>query len=167
MSEIEKVPAETKWALSTRIHTGAVVAMNTAIGEMLGSEKGREFVYNIWKSGGGMIFQSVKDALNIPVDDLEGITNLHDVCAYLTAGPELNFEIVESTPTKVVVRAPKCGWWERYQDFNVKSELRNCPEGHQAWGESGLKAINPKLTYKVTKAMPRGDPYCEMVIELK
>jgi len=33
--------------------------------------------------------------------------------------------------------------------------------------EEGLKAINPKFTYKFTKVMPRGGPYCEVVIEFK
>ena len=56
---------------------------------------------------------------------------------------------------------------ERYNEFEVDPALSTCPPGDQAWGDEGFKAVNPKLTYKVTKAVPWGDPYCEFVYEFK
>ena len=76
-------------------------------------------------------------------------------------------ETIEATPERAVWKVTKCEWWERYKEFEVDPELSPCAPTDQAWGEAGLKAVNPKLTYKITKAMPWGDPYCECVIELK
>jgi hypothetical protein len=42
-----------------------------------------------------------------------------------------------------------------------------CLPAHQANSEDGLKAINPKITYKFTKAIPWGKSYWEEVIEFK
>lgn len=54
-----------------------------------------------------------------------------------------------------------------YKEFGINPELSACPEGHQANAEEGLKAINHKLSNKLTKAIPRGDPYCEEIFEFK
>ena len=80
-------------------------------------------------------------------------------------GPERKIELVEATPERTVVRTNICAWWERYKEHKVDPEFCGCPTGDQAWWENGLKAINPNLTYQLTKAMPRGDPYCEAIIE--
>ena len=53
----------------------------------------------------------------------------------------------------------------RYKEFNVDYALIPCVRGCPAWHDEGLKAINPNLTWKMTKFMPRGDPYCEWIIE--
>ena len=66
-----------------------------------------------------------------------------------------------------MIRYTKCPWLERYKEFELDPELIICPAGCQAWCEEGLNAITPKLDYKLIKAMPWGDPYCEGVIEFK
>jgi len=81
-------------------------------------------------------------------------------------GPEFEKERIEETEKRVVERATKCPFWERAKEFGVTAQFDCVPPG-LAWIEEGLKAINPKLTCKTTKALPHGDPYCEHVYELK
>jgi len=85
----------------------------------------------------------------------------------LEAGPEWEQEYVERTPQRVICRITKCPWWERYKEFNVDPAFIPCDAGHQVVCELAFKEINPKITYKLTKAMPWGDPYCEEVYEFK
>jgi hypothetical protein len=57
---------------------------------------------------------------------------------------------------------------QRYKEFDVDLALSPCiTEGCQPWAEQGFKAINPKITRKLTKTMPQGDPYCEAIVEFK
>ena len=82
-------------------------------------------------------------------------------------GPEMEGEVVEATPVRVVSRVTRCVWMERYKEYEVDLTLRPCISGCPAWCEEGLKAVNPMITIKSTKQLPRGDPYCEFVSELK
>ena len=109
----------------------------------------------------------VKETFNISVKDAIGAAKLRIVVATLQSGPEMETEIVEATPERTVVRTTKCGLWERYKECELDPELAVCDVGHQAVVETGLKRVNLKITHKLTKAMSRGDPYCEDVFELK
>jgi hypothetical protein len=82
-------------------------------------------------------------------------------------GPEWEREYVEKTPERVVVRWTKCPNWETYKELDIDPAFILCEAGHQVIIKEGLKVINPKLTLKITKAIPRGDPYCEDVVEFK
>jgi len=168
MAEIlEKIPCETKWKITAQTLTGAFTALGPILIPIVGKEKWQEITDNIFGGGGKMAFPQIKEAFNIPVEDAIGAYKLYQTVAQLQMGPESEFEYVEETPERVVVRYTKCPWWERAKELGVKPEFRICPDGHQAWGDEGLKAINPKFTHKVTKAMPKGDPYCEVIIEFK
>jgi hypothetical protein len=76
-------------------------------------------------------------------------------------------EYIEKTPERVVVRYRKCPYMERYKEFEVDPVFIPCGVTHTRYMEERLKKINPKLTGKLTKAMPFGDPYCEEVTEFK
>ena len=73
-------------------------------------------------------------------------------------GPEFESEIVEESREKAATRVNKCPWWERYKENEIKPEFTVCSAVDQVMVDEGLKAINPKLTHKLTKAMPEGDP---------
>jgi hypothetical protein len=113
------------------------------------------------------MFPWIKEMFNISVEDAIGAAKLVLVAGRSLQGPELESEIIEATPERAVTRVTKCAWWERNKENGLTPVLMICPAGHQAWGEEGLKAVNPKLTYKLTKTMPWGDPYCEEIIEFK
>jgi hypothetical protein len=137
------------------------------ISPLMGWEKYDEVSRKTWGEGGRRFLPWVKERFNIPVEDAIEADKLTEVAATLTSGPEQAFKIVEATPERVVSRTIKCAFMERYKELEVDPALSTCPGGDQAWGKEGLKAIDPKITYKITKAMPWGDPYCEFVYEFK
>ncbi len=176
---LKKIPAERCWDITGKTLTNMVVLRGDkmmpsllSIGEgiiapVLGLEKYLEINTKIWGDSGKITFPLFKDMFGIPVEDAVGAIKLATVVAQLLQGPEFESEIVEATPERAVWRIHKCAWWERYKENEVKPEFVPCVNAHQAWGEEGVKAISPKLTYTLLKAMPRGDPYCEAVIEFK
>ena len=176
---LEKIPAEKCWALTAKTLTSFIVSrMLKTSTPFLGKEDGIlsllsgwdkevEIKAKIYAEGARKMFPFVKETFNIPVEDAVGAAKLVDVAATLMNGPELEFEIVEATPERVVSRITKCTWMEKYKEFEVPPTLRPCISGCPAWCEEGLKAVNPKITSKLTKAMPFGDPYCEEIIEFK
>ena len=176
---LDKFPAEKRWEITTKALTRLYVLRMkktgaTLLGKgkgitalLLGREKHQEIQEKAWGEGGTHKLPWVKETFNIPVEDAIGAAKSVIVAAYLVHGPELDRKIVEATPERAVLRTTKCAWTERYEELEVDFVLQDCESGHVGWCEAGLKLINPKITYKMTKAIPRGNPYCEEVIEFK
>ena len=176
---LKKIPAETRWAITAQVLTRFIISRSLRTGAPLlgkgegitllltGREKLNEIQEGTWGKGGTLRLPWVKETFNIPVEDAIGAANVVKVAATLLAGPEYEIEIVEAIPERVVIRRPQCPWWNRHNELASDLALRVCESGHIGWTEEGLKELNPKLTYKLTKALPWGDPYCEEVIEFK
>jgi len=176
---LEKIPPKKRWEITANI-IGKLFVMRGEkiiapvlgkgegiISHIWGAEKWQEIHEKIWGDGGAQLSQFVKETFNIPVEDAVGAAKVFIICETLIWGPESKHEIVEENPERVVVRITKCPNWEKYEEFEVDPAFIPCLETHIAAGKEGCKAINPKLTYKLMKARPRGDPYCEDVFELK
>jgi hypothetical protein len=163
----ENVPAEKRWAITAQTFTGSDTAFNVFLIEALGKEKLQELNDKFQGEGSKMVFPQMKESFNIPVDDAIGFSKLTGIIGFLQMGPEFEWETVEESPERVVWKVTKCPWWVRAKEFGIKPENMICPSGHQAWAEEGGKAINPKIGHKITKAMPLGDQYCELVYEFK
>jgi hypothetical protein len=176
---LEKIPPEKRWEITSKIISALWVIRGEKIiapilgkGEGIlspiwGAEKWQEIHIKIFGDGGKLLFKMFKEMFNIPAENAIDAHNLVTVTAKLMNGPEQEAELVEGTPERAVGRVTRCVWMERYKECKVDPAFIPCVHGDQAWGEEGLKAVNPKLTYKVIKAMPLGDPYCEHVYELK
>jgi len=177
---LEKIPAEKCWALTSKIISAffvirgeKIIAPSLGKGEGItshiwGAERWVDINVKIFSDGVRELLPWVKETFNIPVEDAIGAAKLVIVAATLLCGPEIEWwEIVEETPERVVVRWPKCVWTERYKEFDADPAFIPCPKGHRAAWKEGLKAVNPKITHKLPKTMPEGDPYCETVIEFK
>jgi hypothetical protein len=173
---LEKIPAEKCWAITAKALTGfnllRIVLIRALMGKgdgvfapVMGWEKYEEISMKTWGESGKCFTPFVKETFNIPVEDAIGAAKLYIITCFLTAGPEDRYEMAEETPERAIIQWIRCGWMERYKEFEVDPALSTCPTGHQALASEGLKAINPKLTFKLTKAMPRGDPYCEGIIK--
>jgi len=137
------------------------------IAPVLGAEKWDEINDKVYGEGGKAFYPWIEETFNIPVEDAIGAYKLLLVVEMLLSGPEQKHELVEATPERVVSRLIKCSWWERYQEFDVHSEHRACDAADLKHQGEGLKAVNPKLTFKLTKTQQGGYPYCEYVIEFK
>jgi len=163
---LKKIPAEKRLEIATKTLTGAIVGYGQVLRGVVGKDRSIEIGVKMWGEGGKTFIPAIKEAFKIPVEDAVGAANVTAVAAVLSMGPENEGERIEETEKRVVDRVNKCPFWERAKEFGVTAEA-DCVPGCSAWCEEGLKAINPKLTFKITKALPRGDPYCELVYELK
>ena len=178
---LEKLPPETCWAITgetlTRFAVLRILKTSTPfLGKddgifslLSGWDKETEIKWKVYSEGGRKMYPFVKEMFNIPVENAVDVVKLAIVTQRLLMSPEWKFEIVEVTPERAVVRTTKCPYWKRYEEkeATVYPELIPCGIGHEAFQGEGFKAINPKITHKLTKAMPRGDPYCEDVYEFK
>jgi hypothetical protein len=179
---LKKIPPEKRWAITAKIISSLYVmrgekiiapelgAAEGFISPIWGAEKWEEIHIKIFGDGGKLMYPWVKETFNIPVENAIDADDLLEVVAVLMLGPESGSEFgeyVEKSPERVVWRTYKCTWMERYKEFEVDPVFIPCARGCQAWCEEGLKLINPKLTYKASKFMPEGDPYCEYIIEFK
>jgi len=177
---LEIIPAKKRWEMTAELLTVLNVSMGVktrvclGIGEgiiapIMGWETYLEIHTKMWLEDGRRYLPWVKETFNIPVEDALGVANLCMVVAWFNSGPEQKFELVETTPERVVLRTIWCTWWESIKKVYpiVDPELVMCPYSCKAHFEAGLKAINPKIIYHHIKAMPLGDPYCEEVYEFK
>jgi hypothetical protein len=162
--KIEKVPAETRWAIATKGLTGACTVMINALKDALSPEKFDEFQVGLW-SQAGKGAKELADTLGLPSESPRDIAEVTEVLGITSMGPEFNFEIVEATEDRCVGRANKCPWHERWKEFGLKEDF--CNSGHQGWGDGAVQSLNPNFTYTLTKNMQRGDSHCEYVIERK
>ncbi|WP_287587778.1 hypothetical protein [Candidatus Borrarchaeum sp.] len=137
------------------------------IAPVMGKEKWLEINEKVFGEGGKQLYPWIKEAFNIPVEDVIGAVNLVIVGETLMGGGLIKHKLVATTPERAVLKITKCPWWEGYEEFEVDPELRACDPGHPIMIEEAFKIINPKISYTLTKALPRGDPYCEEVFEFK
>jgi hypothetical protein len=180
MAELmKKIPCEKCWTLTaealirlTVLQGDKIVAPllgkeEGVIAPVLGKEKWMEINEKIFGEGGKQFYPWIKETFNIQVDDAVGAAKLVYVGEALMSGGKGPPGIIEATPQRAVIRTNNCIWWDKYEEFEVEPELRACDPGHPIMIEEAFKIINPKISYTLTKALPRGDPYCEEVFEFK
>ena len=176
----EKIPAEKCWELTAKILTRLSVlrgskSMPLVLGKeegiispVWGWEKWQEILLKVYTEINKRLLIFSKETSNISLEDAIDAAKLAMIAFILLSGPELEGEIVEATPEKATVRFTKCSWGERFKEFEVDPALRGaCTVHEEVWDQEGFKAINPKITFRLTKSMHRGDPYCEGVYEFK
>ena len=178
---LEKIPPEKRWALTAKILTGLSTMRDLKVvmpllgkGEgitapVMGYEKYLEINMKIYTESGKKRFPLIKEKFNLPMKNALEAAKLFEIASFLLQGPNYMQETIEATPERAVVRTTKCVMWESYEGTEIDPTLpvTKCASFTQVWGEEGLKTINPKLIFKLTKSFGWGDPYCESVIEFK
>ena len=176
---LKKIPADKCWAITTQallnllfVRGSKTLVPLLGIGEgviapIMGWETFKELNAKVFVETYKRFIPWVKETFNIPVEDAIGAAKLGKVSGTLQSGPEIVIEIVEQTPERVISRTPKCPWWEKYKELGVKPELTLCEPVCEAFFSEAIDEINPKITFKLAKAMPRGDPYCDWLYEFK
>ncbi len=133
----------------------------------MGKKKLEDILTRLWGAGGEQFYPIVKDSFNIPVDDAAGAVKLANTAGRVGLGPEYEFETVEETSTRAIRRVTKCPIRERFKQYEIKPEFSVCAVPCGAFAGRGIKAVNPNIDFKLTKAPEWGDSYCEFVYELK
>ena len=163
----EKIPAEKRWEITAKVLREVVMLYGATLMAAVDREKFHDSLEKAWGEIGKKFIPMVKEASDIPVEDAAAAGNLLRVAGSVNVGREFPLEIIEETRERTVCRVTKCPWLERLKEFGFPPDLVDCGRFDLAWCREGLKAINPKLEVMLTKALPRGDPYCEHIVELK
>ena len=175
---VKKIPVEKCWEITAKILTTLIALRGSKpIAPLLGTvegvfapvwgwEKYLEINTKIFGEGGKKFIPWVLKTFNISVEDAVGAAKLNIVASVIAFGPDMKSEIIKATPERATIRTIKCPFGDNNKKFGYKPELWVCPTAHQVRWEEGLKEINPKLIFKLTKALPR-DPFCEATIEFK
>lgn len=164
VAKIDKIPEHTRWELATSGLTGAYIAISNALQKAVGQEKFEEFNGGLWFEA-GKAARDFADSFDLPTKtagDIESVTHL---LAQASMGPEFVFEIAESTENRCVGRTTRCPWHKRWKEQGL--DMDTCGVGHQRWGEGAVESLNPDFSFRLTRNMLHGDPYCEWVVERK
>ncbi len=177
---LEKISPEKRWAITAKniwrflVLRGAKTILpllskdEGVYAPVWGWEKWGEINTKVFGDQARKLYLKIKETFNIPIEDAVGASKLSYAVERLVVGPEIEGKIVEATPERAVYKTFKCTLWDIYDEQEIHSELRvGCHGGHEVWYKKGLMTLNPKLTCKFTKAMGKGDPYCEIIIEFK
>ena len=162
--EIEKIPAEVRWAIATKGLTGAFTAIAGAFKDALGEERYNSFNAGLWYMGGKGA-KEFADAFGLKAETPKDIAEAYTLMVLASMGPEFEYEIVEPTADRCVIKSTKCPWRERGKELGVDWDY--CTSGHQKWGDGVVESLNPSFGHSLNKNMQAGDPYCEWVIERK
>jgi hypothetical protein len=175
---LKKIPAEKRWAITARALIRFSVlrgskSMPTILGKeegiispVWGWEKWVEILTKVMAEGAKRFYPRLKEWFNIPVEDTKDVMNLLHIVSTLQQGPEYKTETVEESRERSVRRLTKCMWGEMLNELEVDPELRGACNICTVWVGEGVKAVNPKISVKRTKATLWGDPYCEFIYEL-
>ena len=162
MLDINKIPAEARWQIAAQGLTGAYIAL----AEMLRKEKGKDFYIAFAKQVWGSVGPRAKEfmaAFGLPTGTPKELNDSLLLLAMSSMGPEFKFEMIEESDTRCVCQTTTCPWASRANEQGV-TEL-TCKEGHLAWAESILKALNSDMKFTLTRSIPDGDSKCEWIIE--
>ena len=162
---VERIPERVRWEIAARAFTGIASVYNKILLDILGKEKFYEMLEAIWSENGRNFIPAIKEAFRMPAENAVDAMNMVVAASILSMGPEFEMRVIERSAKRAVARTFKCPWLERYREMGVAGSI-DCVYGDLAFCREGLKAINPKFSVRITKAMPRGDPYCEHVVEL-
>lgn len=176
---LEKIPAEKCWAITakTLLNFALLRGSKTVVpllgrGEgvfapVMGWEKYKEIVIRVMGESVKNLHHRVKEMFDLPVENAVDAAKLHTVVGKLQSGPESEYELIEESRERAVIRLSNCGWRARYKEFGITPELTICQPAHEEPSQEAFKEINPKLTFKFTKSYAKGDPYCEALIDFK
>lgn len=162
--KIETIPESTRWEMATKGLTGAYIAISNALKQAVGQKKFDEFNGPLWHEAGRGARQFA-ESFELPTETAGDIEMATHLLAKASMGPEFVFEIVETTKDRCVGKTSQCPWHKRWKEQGL--QMDTCGAGHQSWGDGAVESLNPNFTFKLTKNMLHGDPYCEWVIERK
>ena len=162
---VDSIPAEVRWNIATQAHTGTATVLDAAILEAVGPETRKEILTKIYE-GSAPAVKQVIDALGLPTDNAEAAVKAIDCANIIMFGTEMQMDLTEANPQKVVGKVTGCAFPLRMKEMGVKMD---CVPVCTAYQEGTFKAVNPKLKVSVgDKCINQGDEYCgEFVVEMQ
>jgi hypothetical protein len=161
---IDNIPAEVRWNIATLAATSTETALDAAILAAVGPDKRKEILTQVYTRIAPGI-KLIIDTLGLPTDNVEKIANAVLIANTITLGPEMQAEVVEAGPKKIVAKVTGCAFANRMKEIGVALD---CHPVCSALHEATYKAINPDLKFSFKgKCLSRGDSYCgELTVEM-
>ncbi|PXF61755.1 MAG: hypothetical protein C4B59_02570 [Candidatus Methanogaster sp.] len=163
MVSIEDIPAEVRWEIAAKAASATPLAYDMVFREALG-DKYDEIERPIYVEAGKEM-KSLATALGLPTDNARDLDDAQNVLTTILYGPEFEFGNVEGTGDRAVGKATGCAVLNRALEMGLDPKI--CLEACQTFCKSTIENLNPKYTTRSIRNMCAGDPYCEMVIELR
>jgi len=151
-------PVERRWKATGKSRCFYLAELEKAVYGKFG-EEGMELIRELWRKGAERFFLSGVAGFGI-----QG-RGPADLLSYFKLGQEImgyEMEFVEATEKKAVLRYHTCHFFEKPDPVAVKL----C-EAHFEFEKRAIEMFNPKLKIKFAALKSAGDPYCELVAELK
>lgn len=163
-SGIDKIPMETRWAVTSGGFLYAQVANDKALLEKLGQSEYNETKKKYGLSLGAQNKDRAKN-FGFTGNDAKSVAIAATALVNMYYGPKHNFEIPVANADRASIKCTNCAYWETTKAQKVTDDL--CSTFSQYWWEGFVTTMNPKLTLKLVKARPSGDPICEWKLSLK
>ena len=164
MVSINDIPAEVRWEIAAKAASATPVIYDTVFRKALG-DRYDEIELPIYIEAGKEM-KSLAMALGLPTDNAMDLSDALEVLTTILYGPECKGERAEGTEDRAVGKVTGCAALNRTNEMGLDPKVV-CLAACQTFCKSTIENLNPKYTIRSNKNMCAGDPYCEMVIELK
>ena len=158
------MPISDRWAFTSGGFIYNQISIDKALFDKVGQEK-----YNEIKKKNGLAMgarnKNYAENFGFKGNDAKSVAAMATALVTMYYGPKEKFEIVNGTTEKALVRNLNCAYWDTLQSRKIADDT--CSVFSQSWWEGFSTAMNPKLTMKLVKARPWGDPVCEWAFTLK
>lgn len=161
---VNQIPAETRWAISTKGLISALTAHLDTIHSIVGQEKYGKILHQIWTQIGAGSAELAK-SLGMPGDNAKAAAEAGAAVCICAMGPELTIEEIEASEDRAVMKITECPWRNRMNEFGISHDLLSACD--IAFWDGFITSLNPNLIMKHGKQMHLGDPYCEWIFETK
>ena len=149
---IEEVPIEKRYKSVTAGLVRRIKLLYEAIYDKYGDD-GLELIRDVGRKYGTEIAERAKK--RVKDDDIESVARYVIRIFNTLRG---NGKVVEFSDKRVVIRVWECPYpWE-------KPEV--C-EAHTQMEKTLVESLGKNLCYRISKSIPKGDPYCDHIIEYK
>ena len=150
--KIDEVPVEPRYRSVTAGLTRRIKLLYEAVERRFG-EQGLKLIREVGHQYGLEIAERAKK--RVKEGDITSIA-LYVIRVFNTL--QGNGQVMEFSNQRVVVRVWECPYqWQT---------AAMC-EAHTQMEKTLVETLGPNLRYRVAESMPKGDPYCDHVIELK
>ncbi len=139
---------------------GCFAAISRRVKEKYGTE-GERLLEEACHDVGAKIGLSWKDKLSLVKGDLRG---LERILAGMARDIGWEYRIVEASSNRTVARVTFCPYLKGWKTLDAP------PYVCDLWGHflSGVsQSVDPAIAFHYAASMHKGDPYCEMVFEMK
>ncbi|MEW6034926.1 MAG: L-2-amino-thiazoline-4-carboxylic acid hydrolase [Chloroflexota bacterium] len=154
---LQELTMEERFAFSHTMSWEVIARIYNAVSSRYGAE-GKKLVEDCIRGYMREMTPKIARSLGIEGSDMESVLkviNWHDVNLW----PLMEEEIARVDHNEGVLRITSCFLKDRWTP-------RDCKLGIP-WVEGMLEGINPRIKYKATKVLTRGDDCCELVMRLE